>query len=360
LAQERRDADAESDAVHASLLGRAGQRLSERVLRNPPASTNYRYELGLEAALSFAEATGDEEASSRVFEIARELGITPGAEISWKAQPFGCLTWALYKASGDDSWLEVFRSQTSDLLENVWRGPDGELLHPRGKSRGGGYAMLIDAMQEYVARMARMAYVSTPNRASYLNEIVSQCEYYKAKLRYQHSGLWSQGRGWLKESPEALSPGAWSRGHGWLLQGFSHALEVLPLSSKARQVVLSDFRELCACLLPLQQSDGSWHTLLSRPPAESPIDISGTAMIATAMSKGYRRGWLQKPDYSDAAKKSFELLPKYVTEEGRVLSVSPGPGPLMSEKDYLVDAFPADNDHGIFAVLFAAAEEQRM
>ncbi len=337
----------------------AGKRLSDRILRDRPARTNYRYELGLEAALSYAEATGNEHAVNEVFEIARELGVAPEANISWKTQPFGCLTWALYEASKDERWLDAFRNQTNDLLQNVWRGPDDELLHPRGKSRGGGYAMLIDAMQEYVARMARMAAVSPQGQSPYLNEVVKQCEYYRATLRYRQNGLWSQGRGWVMEFPEQLSPGAWSRGHGWLLQGFTRALEVLPENSEAQEVVQSNFRELCASLLPLQQPDGSWHTMLSRDPAESPIDISGTAMIATAMSKGMRKGWLQNPAYAVAAEKSFALLPKYVTAEGKVLSVSPGPGPLRSEEDYLVKDFPADNDHGIFAVLFAAAEQQR-
>jgi rhamnogalacturonyl hydrolase YesR len=353
------NASTEVSSTNQTPLLHAGRRLSDRILRDRPARTNYRYELGLEAALSFAEATGDGDAVNEVFAIARALGVAPEANVSWRAQPFGCLTWALYEASDDERWLEAFRNQTHDLLQNVWRGPDGELLHPRGQSRGGGYAMLIDAMQEYVARMARMAVVTSQDRALYLNEIVKQCEYYRATLRYRQSGLWSQGRGWLKVSPAQLSPGAWSRGHGWLLQGFSRALEVLPENTQAREVVQSNFRELCTRLLPLQQPDGSWHTMLSRDPAESPVDISGTAMIATAMSKGIRKGWLQNPEYAVAAEKSFALLPKYVTAEGKVLSVSPGPGPLQSEEDYLTNDFPEDNDHGIFAVLFAAAEQRR-
>jgi hypothetical protein len=32
---------------------------------------------------------------------------------------------------------------------------------------------------------------------------------------------------------------------------------------------------------------------------------------------------------------------------------------LQSEADYLTDRFADDNDHGLFAVLFAAAEQQR-
>lgn len=348
------------ESTNRTPLYHAGTILRDRVLNTQPERTNYRYELALEAVLSFAEATNDENAVAKVFAIAQQLQITPETNVSWKAQPFGCFTWALYEASEDEAWLPVFRKQTDDLLQNVWRGPNGELLHPRGKTRGGGYAMLIDAMQQYVARMARMAAIVESEQSKYLEEIVLQGKIHRDVLRDPTTGLWCQGRGWLTETPEQLSPGAWSRGHGWLLQGFSQALEVLPEDSKARQVVLANFRELCASLLPLQQPDGSWHTLLQRDPTESPLDTSGTAMIATAMSKGVRLGWLHDPSYESAAQKAFALLPKYVTKDGQVLSTSPGPGPLQSEEDYLVEAFPPDNDHGIFAVLFAAAEQQRL
>jgi unsaturated rhamnogalacturonyl hydrolase len=53
-------------------------------------------------------------------------------------------------------------------------------------------------------------------------------------------------------------------------------------------------------------------------------------------------------------------LPDYVDAEGLALSVSPGPGPLESEEPWLVSEFPPGNDHGTFALMFAAAESVRL
>ncbi len=343
-------------------LHQAGERITGRILREPNAKLNYRYELALEAALEFAQSTGDEELRRRVIDKATSLGVTPDAEIPWKQQPFGCFTHVLYRATGDRAWLTGFVAESLAMKRDIWRNAQGVVLHPRGALRGGGYAMLIDAMQEYSARMARTAAASEDpvQRDELIADVVHQWAEYRNQLRNPKTGLWSQGKGWLDDTPDALSPGAWSRGHGWLLRGLVATLQSLPPDAKETRQVLSVYRELCQSLLSLQQDDGSWHALLHRNADESPIDISGTAMIATAFAQGWRLGWLTDEVYLASAKRSFALLPNYVNENAQVISVSPGPGPLQSESGYLVDHFPIDNDHGIFAVLFAAAEAEQL
>ena len=112
-------------------------------------------------------------------------------------------------------------------------------------------------------------------------------------------------------------------------------------------------------LLRCQQPSGMWHCLLNRAPEASPVESSGTAMIATALALASREGILTEAKYRDAARRAFEVLPAYVDSEGVVLSVSPGPGPLEAEAPWLVDSFPPGNDHGTFALMFAAAESIR-
>lgn len=344
--------------VVATELSNAGQRIIQRLLDRDQQATNYRYELGLEAALEFAAATGDDRLQRRVIAKAASLGITPETQISWRRQPFGCLTHALYRTTEDQAWLSCFVKETHSMKRDVWRNEDGVILHPRGQSRGGGHAMLIDAMQEYAARLARASAI-TGDR-DLLAEAATQWRCYADVLRSRKTGLWRQGKGWLIEQPDALSPGAWSRGHGWLLRGLTATLEVAPPDADETRFLHTLFGDLCKSLLPLQQPDGTWHTLLHRDPQESPPDVSGTAMIATAFSIGWRRGWLSDQRFREAAQKAFAWIPTNVTDAAEVNGVSPGPGPLQSEAEYLVQEFPADNDHGLFAVLFAAAEQQRL
>lgn len=335
----------------ASLL-KSGKRIAERLLSEGEVRTNYRYELGMEACLEFASATNDSELRKRTLGKIRALGRTSDKIVPWQKEPFGSLTYALYRATNDPKWLEAFLIESKAMAREVWRNEDGAILHPRGASRGGGYAMLIDAMQEYSARMAR---ASAHSDSNYLSEVAKQWSLYRQQLRDPVRGTWSQGKGWLAEDPTALSPGAWSRGHGWMLRGLVATLREMPPGHQETLQVDRVFQELCLSLLKLQQPDGSWHTLLNRPATQSPIDVSGTSMIATAFSEGFRRGWLDKR-FRQGADRSFVLLPKYVNDRGQVCSVSPGPGPLQSEEDYLVAEFPIDNDHGLFSVLFAAAE----
>jgi unsaturated rhamnogalacturonyl hydrolase len=205
--------------------------------------------------------------------------------------------------------------------------------------------------------MARAGALSHDN--AYFAEAARQLRLYRSLVRDPQTGLWHQGRGWINGQPEAISPGVWSRGHGWLLRGLTAALAVMPRDSAEYREMQQTLVELTDALLARQQPSGMWHCLLDRPPTASPAESSGTAMIATALARASREGTLSGDKYRDAARRAFQALPAYVDAAGVVLSVSPGPGPLESETPWLVDSFPPGNDHGTFALMFAAAESVR-
>lgn len=329
---------------------------------------SYHRELALQAALELAQTTGDRTCRDRVLASVTALGIGRGVPVPWAWTPeldvprtpnyqselFGSLTHALYRATGDQGWVTAFASETERVRRESPRSPEGAAMAPRGELPGTGATLLIDAMQEYVARMARAGALTSER--GYFEEALRQYQACRSVLRNPETGLWSQGRGWLADRPNALSPGAWSRGHGWLMRGLIGTLEALPKQSEEFSRFRDYLQELADTMLPLQQPDGTWHTLLHRAPSESPADISGTAMVATGLSRGWREGWLKGSKHLEAARRAFAVLPAYVSEKGEVRSVSPGPGPLVSEDRYLVKEFPRHNAHGVFAVLFAAAE----
>ncbi|MBL9200565.1 MAG: glycoside hydrolase family 88 protein [Opitutaceae bacterium] len=349
---------AEPVVAHRTELVTAAERVALRLVRENQAERNYRADLALEALLEFSAVLDRPAWREQVVSVLQRRGLKPDAVVPYRTQPFGCLTFALFRATGERGWLPEFVRQSGLCRDEHPRSPEGAVMHPRGAQRGGGHAMLIDAMQEYAARMVRTAAVT--GDAAWLREGAAQFRLHRAILRDSGTGLWSQGRGWLGDQPGKLSPGAWSRGHGWLLRGLTASLAEAPLDSAEFREMQTLLREIADALLPRQLPGGLWPTLLHRPPADSPADASGSALIATAFSRAWREGWLPGPRARDAARRAFAALPACVDRDGVVLNVSPGPGPLESEADYLVREFPPGNDHGPFSLLFAAAESVRL
>lgn len=83
-------------------------------------------------------------------------------------------------------------------------------------------------------------------------------------------------------------------------------------------------------------------------------------MITTVFSRAWRAGGLTDPRTRYAAQRAFATLATCVDAAGVVWSVSPGPGPLEAEADYVVREFPPGSDHGPFSLGFAAAESLRL
>ncbi len=349
---------AEPVSPHRMELVSAAERVARRLVEENQAERTYRADLALEALLELAAELDRPAWREHVFSVLQRRGLMPGAVVPYRSQPFGCLTFAVHRATGERGWLPEFVRQSGLASEEHPRSPEGAILHPRGAQRGGGHAMLIDAMQEFAARMARTGAVT--GDAAWVREGATQFRLYRRILRDPDTGLWSQGRGWLGDEPGKLSPGAWSRGHGWLLRGLTASLAETPRDSAEFREMHALLREFADALLPRQLPGGLWPTLLLRPPGESPPDASGSAMIATAFSRAWREGWLTDTRARDAARRAFAALPDCVDQNGVVLNVSPGPGPLESEADYLVREFPPGNDHGPFSLMFAAAESVRL
>lgn len=341
-----------SATTHPAL--HAGIAVAERVLGGGTGRVDYMFQLALEGLLELGKVPGQERYLHEALRLVSEaLGITPATHVSWRKQPFSCLTWAAYEATGDKAWLPVFVQESQLMRQEIWRDADGVVLHPRGEKRGGGEAMLIDGIQEYVSRVARTGAVL--GEAEWFAEGARQMRVHRQVLRCPRTGLWSQGRGWLGAEPMRLSPGAWSRGHGWLMRGLEHALRSIPHECPEHAELLAYFTEIADALLDVQHADGMWPTLLNRPADQSPPDSSGTAMIAHHMARAVRDGYLTGERYAASAAAALSALPTYVTADGVVLSASPGPGPLEVEEPWMRRDFPPNDPHGTFALLFAAA-----
>ncbi len=266
--------------------------------------------------------------------------------------PFNCTPYWLYLASQDPVWIPAILEPSEDYISHAARSPEGGILHPRSKRRGGGHALLIDSLMDVAFRLALLGKFSHDER--YFEEAVRQFEIHRNILRDPETGLWSQGRGWINQNPAARSPGTWSRGHGWLIKGMVDTLAILPENSPGFSTLQAMLEDLAYALLEVQLEQGLWPCLLHLPADRSPPETSGSALIAGSIAIAIHQGWLPETPFLPHIHKTFEALPHYVNPNGTVESVSPGPGPLSEWEPWAVTSFPPGDEHGPFAIVYAA------
>jgi rhamnogalacturonyl hydrolase YesR len=107
-------------------------------------------------------------------------------------------------------------------------------------------------------------------------------------------------------------------------------------------------------LAPLQDENGMFREVLDYPGAYP--EYSGTAMIATAMIRGIRRGWLEAAIYQPIVDRAWMAILSRTGSDGRLVDVAESTGTRgLTQQDYLRRAAILDIDPrgGAFAMLFA-------
>jgi unsaturated rhamnogalacturonyl hydrolase len=149
----------------------------------------------------------------------------------------------------------------------------------------------------------------------------------------------------------------WGRANGWTIFSLTELLAVLPKDHPRRDFLLDFFRDFCQGLLPLQDSAGMWHQVLTHPDAYP--EASCTSMFAYAFARGVRFGWIENPaPYIAAVFKAWEALNKIcIDRDGNVHGVCRGSEFSFSPEYYKHDLLPNLNDtHGVGIVLLAGVE----
>lgn len=319
----------------------------ERFMNTNRHPADYRTDLTLEAILTLYDYTSDDRLLSYVRECIRKRGVRPAKPVPHHSQPFCCITFELFSRTGEKEFVQPFIDETEKRRKEAVRDKDGAVIHQSTNSRG----ILIDYLQDHASRMAKAGYLSGDN--TFFDECVEQYRIHRRILRDPETGLWSQGRGWLRD-PAELSPGAWSRGHGWLIRGMVDSLRYLPPESRWSQEMRGMLEELATDLLRYQDEDGMWHQLLHLPLHRSFAESSGTALISYNISRAVREGYLEGAEFERAVRKAVAALEKCVTKEGIVLHACAGPGPLRSIDGFGSRLPSPDNPHGAPALIFGA------
>jgi len=121
------------------------------------------------------------------------------------------------------------------------------------------------------------------------------------------------------------SPHAWGRAIGWYMMALVDVMEWLPTDYQAP--LLEQLRVLSASLLQRQRPNGTWQQVLDCPDAEGNYEeMSVTPMVAYAMLKGYRMGWLDRHCCEAGCRAVETICAQYVSAEFNGSAVYPFDG----------------------------------
>ena len=157
--------------------------------------------------------------------------------------------------------------------------------------------------------------------------------------------------GLYRHSP--LTDAAWGRGNAFPALGLALTLSDFPVNHPEFDRMRFAFQQHMAALAKFQDEDGMWREVIDQPGSYS--EFSATAMIATAMLRGIRNGWLDAASYRPRVDQAWRAILARTGPQGRLVDVCESTVKQKSLEDYLRRAAILDRDPrgGAMALFFA-------
>jgi len=153
---------------------------------------------------------------------------------------------------------------------------------------------------------------------------------------------------------QASADAAWGRGNAFPALGLALTLSEFPRDHPAYPRLLATFQAHMQTLARFQDENGMWRNVIDRPGAYP--EYSATAMIATAMLRGIRHGWLERRTYQPLVDNAWQAILARTSADGRVVDVCESTGTRgFRDEDYLRRAalLGRDDRGGGMAMFFA-------
>jgi unsaturated rhamnogalacturonyl hydrolase len=150
----------------------------------------------------------------------------------------------------------------------------------------------------------------------------------------------------------------WSRCNGWASWAMSEVLMHLSPSHRDHPMILAHFQRHCASLSRFQHETGLWPNVLDHP--DSALEVSGSAIFVMAMARGVMRGWLDEEVFRPVVIQGWKGLETQIDPDGTVHGICMGTMCTEDVNYYINRPFYDNDTHGLFAVLFAGIEVERM
>ena len=132
----------------------------------------------------------------------------------------------------------------------------------------------------------------------------------------------------------------------------------LPKEDARYPIILEYYKKHTAALAALQDVSGFWLNVLDVK--SSPKEVSGTAIFVMAIARGIRNGWLDEKTYRPILIKGWEALKTQIEKDGTVHNICMGSMCSTDVNYYNTRPFFDNDTHGLFAVLFACIELDKL
>jgi rhamnogalacturonyl hydrolase YesR len=153
---------------------------------------------------------------------------------------------------------------------------------------------------------------------------------------------------------QASADAAWGRGNAFPALGLSLTLSEFPKEHADYPRLLASYRAHMATLARFQDENGMWRNVIDRPGAYP--EYSATAMIATAMLRGIRNGWIDRGTYEPLVQNAWKAILARTGAGGRLVDVCESTGTRgLTDEGYLRRAaiLGRDDRGGGMAMFFA-------
>lgn len=253
---------------------------------------------------------------------------------------FGTLPLELYMHTGD----KKYRDLGMMYADTQWKLPKSGFTATQKSWADKGYSwqtrIWLDDMFMITSIQAQ-AYRVTKDR-KYVDRSAHEMVIYLDSIQ--------RPNGLFYHSPEA--PFCWGRGNGWMAVGMTELLRILPEDNKDRPVILKAYKKMMHTLKGYQDHNGMWKQLVDDPTMWE--ETSGSAMFTYAMIVGVKKGWLDKKEYTEVARKGWIALTKFIEKNGDVRAVCEGTN-IGNSNEYYRKRLPLTGDlHGQAPMLWCA------
>jgi unsaturated rhamnogalacturonyl hydrolase len=266
------------------------------------------------------EATGNEEYIALLKEWVDENleeGLPP---LSVNRVSIGHCLISLYKATGEQKYLDIASEMAEFLKHEAARFGDGIFQHTVGSgSNDFPEQAWVDTMMMAGYFLLRMSQLL--DREDYYYDGLKQYHGHENLLQDDTTNLYYHGWDNLKQNH--MSGIFWARGNAWAAYTMAKALEIVKVQHPAFMIIEGSLRDQLSALVRLQDESGLWHTILTDD--SSYLEVSGSCGIAAAV---LTRGRL----YNKYSQKSIKGILEHIKEDGTVTSVSAGTA-VMDDAD---------------------------
>lgn len=220
----------------------------------------------------------------------------------------------------------------------------GTLKAPGEYANGSGWTDDMFMATAVLARVSGLPNDAGENNPQLLDAAASLLTAYAARLQ-RADGIFSHA---------VNGPVAWGRGNGFAAFGMMEALTAMGETHPRRSGILDMARRQMSALKEYQAPDGMFRQVIDEP--GSYREETATAMLLSAMSRGVRRGWLDR-SYIPVARRAWRALAAHISDDASLVDVCTGTGSGPTLRYYLdrpaIDGF---DDRGGAMALLAAVE----